>query len=80
MPVDFIDASTVSNANTANVINQWAWDLDPTLSNMQNPPTQTYTVAGNYTISLTVTTDRGCTNTVNVPIDIYDKPVADFHI
>ncbi len=81
VPVNFADASTVSNTNTANNITGWAWDYDgnPGTDNTnQNPPTQTYTVAGQYNISLTVTTDNGCTNTLTVPIDIFDKPVADF--
>ncbi len=78
VPVNFGDASTVSNANTTNNIVQWDWDLDIATSNQQNPPTQTYTVAGQYTISLTVTTDNGCTDMLSVPIDIYDKPTADF--
>ncbi len=78
-PAVFLDNSTVSNLNTTNNIIQWDWDLDISTSNQQNPPAQTYTVAGQYNISLTVTTDNGCTDQITMPIDIYDKPVADFN-
>lgn len=77
-PATFLDNSTVSNANTVNTITNWDWDMSPGTSTAQNPPAQIYTVAGQYNITLTVTTDRGCTNTVVVPVDIYDKPTADF--
>ena len=80
IPVNFMDQSTVDNTNTTNVINQWDWDLGDgtTYTGIQNPPTHVYGTAGNYNISLTVTTDNGCTNSLTVPLSIYEKPVADF--
>ncbi|HZH64296.1 MAG TPA: PKD domain-containing protein, partial [Flavisolibacter sp.] len=57
LSVQFSDASTPS-AGTANV--NWQWDFgNGTGSSAQNPQTA-FTTAGNYTISLKVTNDKGC--------------------
>lgn len=75
----FSDLSTVSNVNTANNIIQWDWDFgDGNTSNVQNPAPHTYTNPGTYNISLTVTTDNGCTDNLTISADVYEKPVADF--
>ncbi|HET7898155.1 MAG TPA: PKD domain-containing protein, partial [Flavisolibacter sp.] len=56
-PVQFTDAST---ATTGTVNTAWAWDFgDGTQSNQRSPKTK-YTDAGNYTVSLKVTNDKGC--------------------
>ena len=79
IPANFTDVSTVDNTNTNNNITQWAWDFDNgNTANTQGPHTQTYGTAGTYNISLTVTTDNGCSHQVVVPIDVFNKPVADF--
>lgn len=70
--IDFTGTSNTSNLS-------WAWDFDvtnlggvtPSSSNLQNPSGITYTNAGNYTISLTVTNSSGnsCSSVVNVTIN-----------
>jgi gliding motility-associated-like protein len=74
--VNFSDNSTVS----AGTITQWAWDFgDGFTSTLQNP-THAYSVAGYYTVVLTVTTAAGCSNTVTMTnyIDVYPTPYAEF--
>ena len=51
---------------------------DGTTSAVQNPLTHVYGTAGTYVVSLTVTSNHGCTDNLMVPLDIYEKPVADF--
>jgi gliding motility-associated-like protein len=60
LPVQFTDASTaVGGAFTS-----WSWDFgDGVLSSLSNPA-HTYTAAGNFTVSLKVTTANGCPKTL----------------
>lgn len=58
----------------------WDWDFgDGGTSNLQNPWHQ-YETPGNYTVTLTVTSNHGCTNTLTIPayITILPSPEADF--
>lgn len=81
--ISFTDAS-VPNVG---LLNGWSWDFgDPAsgannLSNQQNP-THIFSTAGTYTVSLTVTTDHGCT--IPVPftrnVTIHYRPLAGFII
>jgi len=55
--VQFTDQSTAGSGNT-NV--SWQWDFgNGATSTLQNPLV-TYTTAGTYTVTLTVTNDKGC--------------------
>ncbi len=55
------------------------WDLgNGNTSSEENPPNQTYQT-GNYTVSLMVTNENGCTNTTSQLISI-GLPVASFEI
>ncbi|MEP7237703.1 MAG: PKD domain-containing protein [Ferruginibacter sp.] len=75
-PVQFTD-TTYFRYGT---ITAWRWDfgdgttLDDT-SHLQNP-VYTYPAAGNYTVELTVTNDKGCMDIYTKPITISDNPVV----
>lgn len=76
--VNFADLSTVGAPDN---IASWVWDFgdgSPT-SNAQSP-SHCYTVPGVYTITLTVTSNNGCTNTIVMAnyINVYPVPTADF--
>lgn len=59
LQVDFIDAST---NNGPGIITNYLWDFgDGSTSTSQNP-SHTYTTAGLYTVTLTVTNDFGCSS------------------
>ncbi|MCH8329850.1 MAG: PKD domain-containing protein [Bacteroidetes bacterium] len=55
----------------------WEWDFDDgnTSSGLQNP-THTYTTAGTYSVTLTVTNSNGCKGTVLVLVDVKPGPNA----
>ncbi|MFI5129509.1 MAG: PKD domain-containing protein, partial [Chitinophagales bacterium] len=59
----------VATIQTVDPIVSYQWDLgEPgAVFNVQNPPPYTYTTAGNFTISLTVTTASGCIQTTSIP-------------
>ena len=77
--VTFFDSS---NTPTPSTIAKWFWDFgngkkDTLLSN--NSPTQTYTVAGKYTVTLFVETSSGCRSAVfTKDIFIRPFPIVDF--
>ena len=75
--VQFTDLSTGGNGNT-NV--SWLWDFgNGTTSTLQNPQ-NTYTTAGNFTVTLKVVNDKGCMKTITRPnyINVTPGVKADF--
>lgn len=60
LTVQFTDLSTAAGSS----IISWLWDFgDGTTGNIRNP-THTYTAAGNYNVTLRVTTVSGCSKTL----------------
>jgi gliding motility-associated-like protein len=70
----FNDISTIT---TGNIVN-WQWDFgDGDTSTLQHP-THLYATANTFNVSLTVSTDSGCINTIVIPITVNAKPTAAF--
>lgn len=60
--VQFNDLSTVPNPSNDPIVS-WAWDFgNGNTSTIQTPTVETYTT-GKYDVSLTITTQNGCTST-----------------
>jgi PKD repeat protein len=76
--ISFTDSSA---ANVGN-ITLWKWDLgDGTLLNLNNnnPFTHSYAAAGNYTVTLSVETNKGCKSAVYTKVvTVHPIPVPDF--
>jgi gliding motility-associated-like protein len=71
--VQFNDASTGGSGNT---VTQWNWTFgDGGTSTLQNPK-HAYLTTGNKTVTLVVTSDKGCTSTATTHI-INIKPIPD---
>jgi gliding motility-associated-like protein len=69
--IQFNDLST-----TDDVIVDWDWDFgDGTGSSAENP-THTYATEGTYTITLIVTTELGCTDTITLELDMVGSSIA----
>lgn len=74
--VSFMDNSLVSSGS----ILSWNWNFgDGNSSNLQNP-NNTYTTPGNFTVSLGVTTNNGCSDntSINTYINPFPKAKAEF--
>ncbi|MEI6748980.1 MAG: PKD domain-containing protein [Bacteroidota bacterium] len=76
----YIDESFTINGE---LISNWHWNFgDPSSTNdtssIQNP-TWTYTADGSYTVTLTVITPAGCSDSISIPIQVYRKPNANFN-
>lgn len=59
-------------------VNSWSWDFgdlstNADTSHLKNPK-YTYAASGNYDVSLLVTNDKGCSDTISKTIAITDKP------
>jgi gliding motility-associated-like protein len=76
--VNFSDLSTVAGGDTVNV---WSWSFsDGGSANIENP-THCFANAGNYDVSLTVTSSAGgCSSSLTntAMISVYPIPTADF--
>lgn len=65
IPFTFSPVPAVQSVD--NVVS-WLWDMgEPGATYTTQFPTHTYTTAGNFTITLTVTTQNGCTETYTLP-------------
>lgn len=75
-PVQFNDSSLADTPLTY----QWKFGNGKT-STLQNPVT-TYSSVGNYTVSLIVTTQHGCKDTIIIPnsLSVYSSPIAGFDV
>lgn len=55
----------------------WQWDFgDGTPGSTAQNPTHTYGNSGSYNVKLIVKSSNGCTDSVTLPVTVYDKPVA----
>jgi hypothetical protein len=77
--VQFTDASFIPPNVLGGVVDTWLWDFDD--QDLQSPlqnPTYTYVNANIYDVSLTVTTNQGCTNSTVQSITVGPPPTVDF--
>ncbi|MCO4805362.1 MAG: PKD domain-containing protein [Flavobacteriales bacterium] len=86
--VDFISPNVCSNdtaaytdisVSTQGNLNYWEWDFgDGTPPLYTQNAEHEYSIHGTYNVKLLVGTDKGCTNIVVKPLDIYPVPVPYF--
>jgi PKD repeat protein len=70
----FTNTSTLSSGS---MTHQWSFGDGNTSSNSNS--TNTYTSAGNYTVKLTTTTDKGCSNSATSSVIVFAKPTANYN-
>jgi len=76
--VSFTNESTISSGS----INLYTWDFGGSTSNLQNPD-YTFPIPDYYNVTLTATSDLGCTNSITQlvsAIDIVELDNRSFHI
>ncbi|MFY9308307.1 MAG: PKD domain-containing protein, partial [Bacteroidia bacterium] len=73
--VTFTDLSSVS----AGSISNWSWDFgDGSSTSTIQHPKHKYAAAGTYTVTLIVTTNNGCKDTITKNVVVHALPVAQF--
>jgi len=75
---DNIQFNGTSNATATATTMSWHWDFgDGDTANVQNP-THNYPVGGQYTVTLSINVNGGCTNSITKILTIHPTPVANF--
>lgn len=71
----FIDQSYTTDGSN---INGWLWDMGDTTTYAVSSGTHIFQHAGQYTVTLTVQTDAGCSNTTETSLVVSPKPNINF--
>lgn len=74
----FFDQTMVSNQATSNTIVDWQWNFGDGTTGTGPNPTHTYDTPSNYTVTLNVTSNNGCSHSTSQIISVYPIPVASF--
>lgn len=73
-PVTFFDASSYATGASAS---QWSWDFGDGMGTSTLPnPTYTYTTAGDFMVTLIVTSDKGCIDSISQPMHVQGFPTV----
>jgi PKD repeat protein len=73
-PTFFNDQSSVSSGS----ITTWQWQLGNGSTSLQPNPTATYSQDSIYSVTLIVTAEGGCTDTVTRTVSVFPLPQVDF--
>jgi gliding motility-associated-like protein len=77
-PTLFTDNSYTINGEA---IAAWHWDfgdVGPADTSLLQNPQYSYTLEGTYQVILTVTSEGGCSSTIQLPVQVIGKPTAEF--
>ncbi|MDN5205667.1 PKD domain-containing protein [Fulvivirgaceae bacterium BMA10] len=75
-PVTFQDESLLPG----DAILTYLWNFDDLGTSSESEPSFSFDQTGSYDVTLTITTENGCTAFVTKSIDILAKPTADFDV
>lgn len=71
----FNNTSAIASGNITN----YSWNFgDGSGTSNQQSPSYTYGVAGDYNVTLVLTSDKGCKDSIQKTITVYDNPVVNF--
>lgn len=71
--MSFTSTSTVASGTVS-----WYWDFDNGSTSTLENPTQLYVADGLYNITLVVTSNYNCTDTIMQTFEVFAAPIADF--
>ena len=76
---DVINLKDGSTPTPGDPLGGWDWDFgDASPHSTQQNPAHTYPAAGSYTVTLIVTSQHGCKDTITDTLRVYNLPIADF--
>lgn len=73
-PTIFTDLSSITSGSIAS----WSWTFGDGSAGAIPSPTKKYLSPGTFDPELTVTSDEGCIGVVSIPINVFEKPTANF--
>jgi PKD repeat protein len=71
--VSFVNTSSISGGTIS-----YKWNFGDSDTSVLTNPVHMYANAGTYTVSLTITSDKGCMDYYSSTVTLYPQPVADF--
>ena len=74
LPTFFFDQSVADNG----VIDNWWWDLGNGANSIEQNPTLTYFEDSVYTVTLAVSAEGGCVDTITQNVEVFPLPEAGF--
>lgn len=72
-PIAFTNTSTIDAGNL-----NYSWNFGDSGTSTDESPTHTYAIDGTYTVTLTVTSDDGCSDVTTASVEVQDSPTALF--
>lgn len=75
-----VNATYVPVIGTADPVVKYSWDFGDGGTSSDREPDHTFSREGNYTVSLTITTQGGCTQTAVLPVRMGTPVVVDFSV
>jgi PKD repeat protein len=73
-PTVFLNQSTVASGTIAS----YAWDFGDSNTSTLTSPSNTYALPDDYTVTLVIVSDAGCTHTTTQTVTVHPLPVVDF--
>lgn len=74
-----INLNDASVSASGDPLNAWDWDFgDGTSHSTQQNTSHLYSASGTYTVTLIITSQLGCKDTINDTVKVYILPVANF--
>jgi len=70
----FVDLSFIPAGNITN----WLWDFGDGSTSSQQNPTHAFSTSGMHNVTLTLTSNNNCTNTISIPVLVRPLPLAEF--
>ncbi len=74
LTIDFTSNTSIDTGS----VTSWLWDFDDGTTSTQDNPTHTYWELFIHTVHLTVTSNKGCTDSATRDIFVLQNPVCDF--
>jgi gliding motility-associated-like protein len=66
------------SASADGAITNYSWNFGNGSGSISSDPSYIYPAAGFYNVSLTIETDRGCTGSIPLNVQVYPLPLVDF--
>ena len=82
-PTNFCVGNTATFTNTSTLSSgsiTFQWKFGDGNTSSSTNPTNTYSLGGNYTVTLSANTDKGCVNTATSSVIVFSKPTANFNV
>ncbi len=69
-----------TNTSTVTGTASYKWSFGDGVTSTLSSPSYSYTIPGNYTVTLVNTTSNGCIDSISKPVTVYAQPIASFNV